>query len=80
MEGEYLAVVACSRWPVLVFLFCFDIFCHIFRIAAKCFQLYLLADQGRQLVLCGLDDTQNWVFSVCHVAISCTVQAPSGMV
>ncbi|KXZ42128.1 hypothetical protein GPECTOR_199g356 [Gonium pectorale] len=38
LEGEYLAEVAKRRWPVLLFIFCFDITCYIFRISAKCFR------------------------------------------
>ncbi|GFH19213.1 uncharacterized protein HaLaN_16125 [Haematococcus lacustris] len=35
MEGEYLMQVAKSRWPVLCFVFCFDVVCFTFRVAAS---------------------------------------------
>lgn len=34
-EGDYLGEVAKLRWPVLLFIFCFDIGCFLFRAAAK---------------------------------------------
>lgn len=35
VEGEYLGEVANRRWPVLIFIFCFDVFCFLFRFVAK---------------------------------------------
>ena len=35
VEGEYLGDVAKRRWPVLIFIFCFDIACFLFRFVAK---------------------------------------------
>eukprot|EP00798_Chlamydomonas_sp_ICE-L_P026869 gene26869-4476_t len=48
VEGEYLAVVARSRWPVLVSLFCFDVVCHIIRMTAKCVEVYWNEDPSTQ--------------------------------
>jgi hypothetical protein len=35
VEGEFLGEVAKKRWPVLVFIFCFDVLCFLFRFTAK---------------------------------------------
>eukprot|EP00879_Flechtneria_rotunda_P032404 GHRR01035605.1.p2 GENE.GHRR01035605.1~~GHRR01035605.1.p2 ORF type:complete len:104 (+),score=21.87 GHRR01035605.1:29-313(+) len=35
VEGEFLGEVANRRWPVLIFIFCFDIFCFLLRFFAK---------------------------------------------
>lgn len=35
MEGQYLADVAKRRWPVLVFVFSFDVGCYLLRLGAK---------------------------------------------
>uniref|UniRef100_A0A7R9VZ96 histidine kinase n=1 Tax=Chlamydomonas euryale TaxID=1486919 RepID=A0A7R9VZ96_9CHLO len=35
LESEYLASEARSRWPVLVFIFVFDVACFLFRLCAK---------------------------------------------
>jgi hypothetical protein len=35
VEGEYLGEVAKRRWPVLMFIFCFDVVCYLFRSVAK---------------------------------------------
>lgn len=42
VEGAYLAEVAKSRLPVLLFIFCFDIACYLFRFVAKVVKLHLL--------------------------------------
>lgn len=42
MEGEYLSEVAIRRRPVLLFIFCFDVACYVYRLAAKC----VVADEG----------------------------------
>ncbi|KAG2429247.1 hypothetical protein HXX76_011016 [Chlamydomonas incerta] len=44
LEGEYLASVARRRWPVLVFIFCFDVSCYLFRITAKLIKILLDAE------------------------------------
>ena len=43
VEGDYLSEVAKSRWPVLIFIFCFDVACYLFRVFAK---LYKAAPEG----------------------------------
>lgn len=35
VEGEFLGEVAKKRWPVLIFIFCFDVLCFLFRFTAK---------------------------------------------
>lgn len=35
VEGQYLADVAKRRWPVLVFVFSFDVGCYMLRLGAK---------------------------------------------
>lgn len=35
VEGEFLGEVAQKRWPVLIFIFCFDVLCFLFRFTAK---------------------------------------------
>jgi hypothetical protein len=35
VEGEFLGEVAQKRWPVLMFIFCFDVLCFLFRFTAK---------------------------------------------
>lgn len=35
VEGQYLADVAKRRWPVLIFVFCFDVGCYLLRLGAK---------------------------------------------
>jgi len=35
VEGEFLGEVAKKRWPVLMFIFCFDVLCFLFRFTAK---------------------------------------------
>jgi hypothetical protein len=35
VEGQYLADVAKRRWPVLVFVFSFDVGCYLLRLGAK---------------------------------------------
>jgi hypothetical protein len=35
VEGEFLGEVAKKRWPVLMFIFCFDVLCFGFRFTAK---------------------------------------------
>ncbi|KAK9815291.1 hypothetical protein WJX72_001151 [[Myrmecia] bisecta] len=35
LEGQYLADVANRRWPVYIFIFCFDVACYSFRLTAK---------------------------------------------
>ncbi|KAF5830447.1 hypothetical protein DUNSADRAFT_14565 [Dunaliella salina] len=35
VEGEYLCQVARSRWPVLMFIFAFDVACYFFRFLVK---------------------------------------------
>lgn len=42
VEGQYLADVAKRRWPVLIFVFCFDVGCYLLRLGAK-----LLADHPK---------------------------------
>ena len=46
MEAQYLADVAKSRWPVLVFVIAFDVGCYILRFGAK-----LLASKVRAVQL-----------------------------
>ena len=35
VEGQFLADVAQRRWPVLIFIFCFDVFCYMLRLGAR---------------------------------------------
>ena len=35
MEGQFLADVAQRRWPVLIFIFCFDVGCYVLRLLAR---------------------------------------------
>ena len=35
MEGQFLADVAQRRWPVLIFIVCFDVFCYMLRLGAR---------------------------------------------
>ena len=35
VEGEFLGEVAKKRWPVLIFIFFFDVLCFLFRFTAK---------------------------------------------
>ena len=42
LESQYLADDAKQRWPVLIFIFCFDVSCYMFRAGVK----LLLAKQG----------------------------------
>ena len=42
LESQYLADDAKQRWPVLIFIFCFDVSCYMFRAGAKLW----LAKQG----------------------------------
>lgn len=35
IEGDYLGELTKLRWPILLFVFCFDIMCMSFRIAVK---------------------------------------------
>ncbi len=46
LEGEYLLQVARSRWPVLAFIFCFDIVCYLFRYLAKLISSSVAAGAG----------------------------------
>lgn len=58
VEGEFLGEVAQKRWPVLMFIFCFDVLCFLFRFTAKLssatgspggeFQRFLCWDQRQQ--------------------------------
>ncbi|WIA19155.1 hypothetical protein OEZ85_003803 [Tetradesmus obliquus] len=43
VEGEFLQEVANRRWPVLMWVFAFDVFCFMFRFIAK---LTVAADQA----------------------------------
>ena len=35
VEGQFLADVAQRRWPVLIFIFCFDVGCYILRLLVR---------------------------------------------
>ena len=35
VEGQFLADVAQRRWPVLIFIFCFDVGCYVLRLLAR---------------------------------------------
>ncbi|KAK9865276.1 hypothetical protein WJX84_009097 [Apatococcus fuscideae] len=47
LESQYLADDAKQRWPVLIFIFCFDVSCYMFRAGAKLW----LAKQGFSAML-----------------------------
>ncbi len=47
LESQYLADDAKQRWPVLIFIFCFDVTCYMFRAGAKLW----LANQGFKTML-----------------------------
>lgn len=64
VEGEYLADVAKRRWPVLVFVFCFDVGCYLLRLGAKLLSghqgltpvglIYSLSPQLANMAMCYL--------------------------
>jgi hypothetical protein len=59
VEGQFLADVAQRRWPVLIFIFCFDVFCYILRLGARLVAnvryglVELAAEMGPQLANMG---------------------------